>query len=84
MKIALFAFAAAFALCAAMFGWHPRPGGLRARPHPATEKWVDANHLQVLSRGRWQEVDLMPLADHLCQSGQPLFERYCTDPKSVN
>jgi hypothetical protein len=84
MKVALFALTAALAVSAAAFGWHPRPAALRARASLATEKWVDANHLQVLSRGRWQDVELMPLADHLCQSGQPLFERYCTDPKSVN
>lgn len=49
--------------------------------HPApNEKWVDANHLKVLSRGNWQDVELMPLADHLCHGRQPMFQRYCADP----
>jgi hypothetical protein len=41
------------------------------------EQWVNANHVRVKVNKQWQEIQLMPLADHLCQSGQPLFERYC-------
>lgn len=44
------------------------------------EQWVNANLVRIKVDNRWEEVPLMPLSDHLCQSGQPMFERYCNDP----
>jgi hypothetical protein len=43
------------------------------------EKWVNANLLRVQVNGRWEEVPMVPLADHLCQSRNRMFRRYCTD-----
>lgn len=52
----------------------------QTRPSSAVEKWVDANHMLINIKGQWEDVRLIPLADHLCRSGQPLFQRYCDDP----
>jgi hypothetical protein len=54
--------------------------GRHSRSVSAAEKWVDANHMLIQVKGHWEDVRLIPLADHLCRSGQPLFER---DRKSV-
>ena len=59
--------------------WLDRTGGGNHK-YRTSEKWLDANHMQVQIHGRWEDVQLMPLADHLCRSGQPLFQRYCDDP----
>lgn len=73
-------FVGAFSLLSSGWLWFQGGGWLPTRLSHADERWVDANHVRIQVKGKWQEVMLMPLADHLCQSGQPLFERYCNDP----
>ncbi len=43
------------------------------------EEQINANLVRVRINGQWEEFPLMPLADHLCVSGNRLFERYCGD-----
>jgi hypothetical protein len=43
------------------------------------EEQVSANLVRVRMNGKWEEFPLMPLADHLCASGNQFFERYCGD-----
>jgi hypothetical protein len=47
------------------------------RPNQIVEQRVNANLLRVRVRDHWEELPLMPLADHACQSGDSHFERYC-------
>ena len=42
-----------------------------------SERWINANHVQVEVGGRWQDVQMVPLADHLCLSDDPIYSRYC-------
>ena len=53
--------------------------GAGTPPNDLTEEWVNANLLRVRVGGKWEEVPMIPLADHLCESGRSLFKRYCTD-----
>ena len=53
--------------------------GAGTPPDDLAEEWVNANLLRVRISGKWEEVPMIPLADHLCQSGRNLFERYCSD-----
>lgn len=48
------------------------PGGVR-------EQWVNANLVRVYVNGRWEDVPLMPLADHLCRGDNAMFRKYCHD-----
>ncbi len=43
------------------------------------EEQIHANLMRVRINGQWEEFPLMPLADHLCTSGNRLFEKYCGD-----
>jgi hypothetical protein len=45
--------------------------------HAIEEQWINANRVKVRINKQWQDFQLMPLADHVCQSGHPLFEKYC-------
>ncbi|OGQ88258.1 MAG: hypothetical protein A2289_22850 [Deltaproteobacteria bacterium RIFOXYA12_FULL_58_15] len=46
-------------------------------PDDIVVEMVHANLLRVRVAGVWQQVPLMPLADHLCQSDSRLFDKYC-------
>ncbi len=46
-------------------------------PNDVIEQRVNANLLRVRVDGRWQDVPLVPLADHLCKSGDAHYQRYC-------
>lgn len=41
------------------------------------ERRVNANLLLVKVDDRWVEVPMVPLADHLCASGNDLYDAYC-------
>jgi len=41
------------------------------------ETRVNANFMRVRVGATWQDVPLMPLAEHACQSGDSTFQRYC-------
>ena len=43
------------------------------------EEWVNANLMRVHVDGKWQEVPLVPLADHLCRNPHRLFQKHCGD-----
>ena len=46
-------------------------------------QWVNANQLRVHVNGRWQDVPMVPLADHLCETRHPMYMRYCDDAPSI-
>ena len=70
--------AAGLGLAIAAFGMILVPkGDAAARRGGPPERWVNANLLHVEVDGRWERVPLMPLADHLCKSNDPHFERFC-------
>lgn len=48
-----------------------------ARGNDLEERWVNANLVELKVGGNWEEVHLMPLADHLCQSRNEHYEQYC-------
>jgi len=54
-------------------------GSAPTRTARSQERWVDANHVRVNVNGDWVDLELEPLADHLCASRHPLFRRYCID-----
>lgn len=41
------------------------------------EERIDANLLRVKVHGEWEELPLMPLAEHLCEGEDPFYEQYC-------
>ena len=51
--------------------------GAAARDQQIAERWIDANFLQIEINGKWEDIRLVPLADHLCKGNHPLFEKYC-------
>jgi hypothetical protein len=48
-----------------------------ARSDGISERWINANLVQVEINGSWQDVPMVPLADHACQSDDPMYSRYC-------
>lgn len=46
-------------------------------PEGVVVKQINANLMRVRVAGQWEELPLMPLADHLCRSNNRLFHRYC-------
>jgi len=50
-----------------------------AKPNAVAEQWVNANLIRVRVNGKWEDVPMVPLADHLCQSGNELFKKHCSD-----
>ena len=53
--------------------------GAGVPPDDVVEERVNANLMRIRVNGEWEDVPMVPLADHLCQSQRRLFERYCTD-----
>ena len=53
------------------------PGTTSASGHDITERWLGVNHLQLLVDGEWEDVKLIPLAEHMCQTDDPIYRRYC-------
>lgn len=51
--------------------------GADTTTHGVVEEQIHANLMRVRINGQWEEFPLMPLADHLCTSGNRLFEKYC-------
>lgn len=49
------------------------------KPGAVAEQWIHANLMRVRVNGKWQDVPMVPLADHLCRSGNELFKRHCSD-----
>ncbi|MEK7704033.1 MAG: hypothetical protein AAB426_03675 [Myxococcota bacterium] len=45
----------------------------------AQEERVNANLLRVQVNGHWESFPMVALAEHLCDSGDAMFERYCND-----
>jgi len=41
------------------------------------ERWINANLVQVQVDGTWRDVPMVPLADHICASNDPMYSRYC-------
>lgn len=56
------------------------PGISTSEDSGLSERWLSVNHLQLQVDGEWEDVKLMPLADHLCRSNDPIYTRYC-EPK---
>ena len=50
-----------------------------APPNEIVEEWVNANLVRIRINERWEEIPLIPLADHLCRSNNQLFRRHCAD-----
>jgi hypothetical protein len=53
--------------------------GAGSLPDDMVVQQVNANLMRVRVAGQWEELPLMPLADHLCRSNNRLFDRYCGD-----
>ncbi len=53
--------------------------GAGAPPDELLIEEVDANLVRIYANGHWEELPLMPLADHLCQGSHRFFEKYCPD-----
>ncbi|MFC1611855.1 hypothetical protein ACFL6C_12905 [Myxococcota bacterium] len=53
--------------------------GAGSPPDQIVVEQVHANLVRVRIHGQWENFPLMPLADHLCQSNNRLFDRYCGD-----
>ena len=53
--------------------------GAGTPPDGVVVQQVNANLMRVRVAGQWEELPLMPLADHLCRSNNRLFDRYCGD-----
>jgi hypothetical protein len=41
------------------------------------EQRVNANLLRVKVNGKWHDVPMVELSEHLCESEHPMFRRYC-------
>lgn len=53
------------------------PVEAKAKSDTVVEQWVNANHLRIRVNGKWEDIPLVPLADHLCKSGHRMFRKYC-------
>lgn len=53
--------------------------GAGSPPNGMVVEQVHANLVRVQVNGQWEELPLMPLADHLCRSNNRLFDKYCGD-----
>ncbi|MEZ4270239.1 MAG: hypothetical protein R3C68_02015 [Myxococcota bacterium] len=62
---------------AGVLSWQPTPA--QAGESAVVEQWVNPNHLRLHINGRWEDVPLVPLADHLCKSGHRMFRKYCQE-----
>jgi hypothetical protein len=50
---------------------------ISASSQSPSERRVNANLMQVKVAGRWEELPLMPLAEHACDNGDAHMQRYC-------
>lgn len=50
--------------------------GARSESAPVEQR-VNANMLRVRVHHRWEDVPMVPLADHLCRSDDARFRPYC-------
>ena len=57
--------------------WATGTTGLQAAESGISEQWVNPNLVRIYYQGKWQDVPLVPLADHLCEANHPMFRRYC-------
>ena len=55
----------------------PLAGVLSSSSSDVTEQWVSSTMLRVHVNGKWEEVPLVGLAPHLCQTNNPLFDKFC-------
>ena len=64
-------------VCAGLVGAVYALGSNVSHDGGVQEKWINANLMRVNLGDGWQDVPLVPLAEHQCEGNNPLFRKHC-------